>query len=599
MKPKTLNYIQLGEDYFMSENIEMTEDTGKKRFRLHIGKKGMIIGGIVIASLLALYLGISLYYENHFFYKSTVNGIPSGNATPKEVMASAAKKTDGFRLEVKEQSGSEVIEPEEVGLKMEDNVEGFEKLLKKQNGFAWISSLRKPSAYESKVLISYDKDKLASRIQTLKDVSNPDIKESEDAKLIYENGSYSIQPEVYGNHVDLDKLTKLMGDALTNLKTSVDLEKSQCYYLPALTKDDETLQKSAKNLNTKLQMTYSFVGDGVNETIPKETLAGFMSADEKGNITYKDDAIRAFVKEMADKYNTAGKPVTIQSSWGGTATVPGGSYGIKIDQAKEVAQIKADLEAGKNVSRDFNYSMKAERNPSTYLEVNLTAQHVYFIQNGNQVLSSDVVTGDTPKGRGTDPGVWYITNKGKNVTLRGQNYATPVAYWMHFYNGEGFHDATWQPSFGGTYYLVRGSHGCVNLPLSFAAKLYAAVPVGTPVYIYNKPGTENNAPNVKDAENMTNAISALTANPITTDSESQIAALEKQYKKLTPQAKGMVNNYAALQNARAQLDALKSGAAVPAAPAAPVAPATPAAPTGQETPAAPAGQGTGEQAPTA
>ena len=98
---------------------------------------------------------------------------------------------------------------------------------------------------------------------------------------------------------------------------------------------------------------------------------------------------------------------------------------------------------------------------------------------------------------------------------------------------------------------------------------------------------------------MTNAISALTANPITTDSESQIAALEKQYKKLTPQAKGMVNNYAALQNARAQLDALKSGAAVPAAPAAPAAPATPAAPTGQETPAAPAGQGNGEQAPTA
>jgi hypothetical protein len=100
---------------------------------------------------------------------------------------------------------------------------------------------------------------------------------------------------------------------------------------------------------------------------------------------------------------------------------------------------------------------------------------------------------------------------------------------------------------------------------------------------------------------MTNAISALTANPITTDSESQIAALEKQYKKLTPQAKGMVNNYAALQNARAQLDALKSGAAVPAAPAAPAAPATPAAPAGQDSPAqgTQAGQSNEAQAPTA
>ncbi|MDD6667905.1 MAG: peptidoglycan binding domain-containing protein [Lachnospiraceae bacterium] len=539
----------------MTETNEMTGQVKSKKGR---GKIGLIIVGIVIAAILAVYLGISLYYENHFFYKSTVNGISSSNATPEEVMKKVAKKTDGFSLEVKERSGTEVIKPDEVGLKTEDNKKGFEKLLKKQNGFAWIGSLRKTTAYESKVLITYDADKLNSRLQTLKDVSNPNITESQDAKLVYQDGSYYIQPEVYGNHVDMDKLTKLAGEALINLSGPIDLEKSQCYYMPTLTKDDETLQKSAANLNQKLQINYTFSGDGVNETIPKETMAGFMTTDDKGEIVYNDDAIRAFVKQMASKYNTAGKPITIKSSWGGNVTVPGGSYGIKIDQSKEAAQIKSDLEAGKDVTRDFNYSQKAERNPSTYLEVNITAQHVYYIKNGQQALSSDVVTGNVTKGRGTDPGAWYIQSKQRNAVLHGADYETPVAYWMPFHNGEGFHDATWQPSFGGTYYLIRGSHGCVNLPKSFAATLYATVPAGTPVFVYNMPGTENNAPNTKDAESLKQDIANLASTPITAASESTIAALEKRYSKMAPQAKALVTNYSVLQDARAKLDAIKA-----------------------------------------
>ncbi|MDD6351575.1 MAG: peptidoglycan binding domain-containing protein [Lachnospiraceae bacterium] len=545
----------------MSETNEMT---GQEKTRKGLSKKALIIGGIVIAAILAVYLGVSLYYENHFFYKSTVNGISSSNATPEDVMKAVAKKTDGFTLQVKEQSGTETIKPDEVGLKTEDNKKGFEKLLKKQNGFAWIGNLGKSKAYESKVLIAYDKDKLNSRLQTLQDVSNPNVTESEDAKLVYQDGAYAIQPEVYGNHVDMDKLTKLAGDALTNLSSSIDLEKSQCYYMPTLTKDDETLKKSETNLNEKLKMTYTFSGDGVNETIPKETMAGFMSTDDKGEVIYNDDAISAFVKQMAEKYNTAGKPITIKSSWGGNVTVPGGSYGIKIDQSKEVAQIKSDLEAGKDVTRDFNYSQKAQRNPTTYMEVNITAQHVYYIKDGQQVLSSDVVTGNVNKGRGTDPGAWYIQGKQKNAVLRGADYATPVAYWMPFHNGEGFHDATWQPSFGGTYYLIRGSHGCVNLPKSFAATLYATVPAGTPVFVYNMPGTENNAPNVKDAESLKQDIANLVASPITAASESTIAALEKRYSKMAPQGKALVTNYSDLQNARAQLNAIKAGTAAPA-----------------------------------
>jgi len=56
-------------------------------------------------------------------------------------------------------------------------------------------------------------------------------------------------------------------------------------------------------------------------------------------------------------------------------------------------------------------------------------------------------------------------------------YETMVQYWMPFEgNGIGFHDATWQPSFGGSMYANGyGSHGCVNLSYSDAQTLYGII----------------------------------------------------------------------------------------------------------------------------
>ena len=70
-------------------------------------------------------------------------------------------------------------------------------------------------------------------------------------------------------------------------------------------------------------------------------------------------------------------------------------------------------------------------------------------------------------------------------TLRGENYATFVNYWMAFYNHYGLHDATWRREFGGDIYLTDGSHGCVNLPKDKAGELFELVEVGTPVIVYD------------------------------------------------------------------------------------------------------------------
>ena len=63
-------------------------------------------------------------------------------------------------------------------------------------------------------------------------------------------------------------------------------------------------------------------------------------------------------------------------------------------------------------------------------------------------------------------------------------YETDVSFWMPFNGGIGFHDAEWQPYFGGDRYLYGGSHGCINLPYDSAAMLYELIDYDVPIICF-------------------------------------------------------------------------------------------------------------------
>ena len=121
-----------------------------------------------------------------------------------------------------------------------------------------------------------------------------------------------------------------------------------------------------------------------------------------------------------------------------------------------------------------------------YIDVNIENQHVILFENARKVMESDCVSGLPTAERRTHKGVFKIDYKQRNRILRGSQrlYASFVNYWMPFDGGIGLHDATWRGSFGGNIYKYSGSHGCVNLPLSFAKKLYARVYAGETVWVH-------------------------------------------------------------------------------------------------------------------
>ena len=212
-------------------------------------------------------------------------------------------------------------------------------------------------------------------------------------------------------------------------------------------------------------------------------------------------------------------------------------------------------------TRDLNYSMTANSHEGndygdSYVEINLTAQHLFLYKDGQLVIDSDFVSGNASKENGSPTGAYGITYTQKDATLRGDDYETPVAYWMPFAGNVGMHDASWRSKFGGSIYKYGGSHGCINLPVNVAKVIYENVGKNYPVLVYELPGTEStNSTNPKAAEEVEKLIEEI--GTVTEDSGDAIKKAETAYDKLSATEKIYVKNYDTLTKTRKQFEKKK------------------------------------------
>jgi lipoprotein-anchoring transpeptidase ErfK/SrfK len=110
---------------------------------------------------------------------------------------------------------------------------------------------------------------------------------------------------------------------------------------------------------------------------------------------------------------------------------------------------------------------------------------MWFYKNGLLITQGDVVTGTYGSDKTRTPvGIYKIDYKEKNATLKGEDYAAPVEFWLPFNGGIGIHDASWRNAFGGELYKTGGSHGCINSPYDVAKTIFDNIEVGTPVICY-------------------------------------------------------------------------------------------------------------------
>ena len=488
-------------------------------------KIAAVCGGVVVLAGAVgggLYWHESLKYQTCFLPGTIVDGMDVTGKTASEVEDAIAEQLKGYTLTINgREELSESITGESVGLYAEFD-DTLEKAVAAQKPMDWGKYRFGKAVNEvnTDALLHYSSEMLDEAVAGLSCMDRENMREPQDARISdYDSatGSYTIIKEDEGTELLEDKVKEAVASAIMSLSESVNLEEQGCYLSPAVTSGDEALKTACESMNRYVgtKITYKF-GDR-SETLSGNEIHNWLTVNGT-SVGVSEAKAAEYVKNLASAYNTAYKPKTLKTSYGKNVTITTGSYGWKIDQTKETAALVDLIKNGEQTSREPEYSQKAASRSgndygNTYVEINLTAQHLYFYVDGKLLVQSDFVSGNAAKGWSTPAGAYALTYKQRNATLKGQGYATPVSYWMPFNGGIGLHDANWRKTFGGTIYKNKGSHGCINLPPAVAKTIYENISAGDPVLCYHLDGTESSSTSgtKKDGEAETTAAPATTA----------------------------------------------------------------------------------------
>ncbi len=529
-------------------------------------KAGLTVVGIVTV-LAVIYMGISIYFQSHFCFGTTIDGIKVGGKTPEQVEKLIQHEIENYSIRLSGREGAnEIISGKDIQIEPVFDGEAAD-LLEKQQGFYWAKYLFTGQALELKRVVSYDESSLEKELDKLSITDQSKQREPVNAGWEYKDENYVLVPADYGTVINKNTLKRMVGEAILVLADELDLDEANCYAAPEISDDNPKLLELLENLNRSLCMIFTYDFDESTEVIEKETIAGWLSASDDMEIQVNEEAVAEYVKALGKKYNTAYYPKTLETSYGSTVTIQNGHYGWWINSAEETAQLISDIKAGEDVTREPVYSLRANSHGEndygdSYVEINLTAQHLFVYKDGKLVVESDFVSGCVAKNHATPTGAFAVTYKTKDAVLRGADYETPVNYWMPFNGDIGMHDLTSRRAFGGDIYLTNGSHGCINLPLSAAKTIYETIEQGWPVLVYQLPGTQSTSVMQSSANKVINAINAI--GEVSLASETAITTARTMYDALDASTKTYVTNYDVLVSAETLLAQLKAETASPA-----------------------------------
>lgn len=500
-------------------------------------KKVLLTIIIVLAVIIAggAIFGYNLYNrykEDPTFIKgTTLNGEPVDGELPKQIADRFSEQFDTSRTRVViTENGKDSIEGTLEDFGYSYDRQAFEEFLtetrdeQRKDFSTLISTLM--NGYRMTASESYlnDTDAIPALV-TSSGLAQKRIK-TVDNKIVFdqEKNRYHVEEGAIGNEIDEEALQKIVSDILYQKvneeelpdEIRIDIPKEVYISLPPAG-DIQEMQKECDERNLELakeeiidsykDITITHLFGEQTEVLDYELFGKWMQVDDDLNVIFDQDSIDNYVIWLKETYDTLYLDRTFVTTGGKTVVIPAGTneYGYSIDYETECAQLLADLMSKNSIARepvyvetnDYGNPYYNSRNGvddlnGTYVEVNLTKQHLWYYVNGQLLVESDIVSGSVAKKAETQTGVFPLAWKQSPETLTGadaegsNSYSVEVKYWMPFYNGQGLHDATFRNEFGGDIYKKNGSHGCINLPFSAAEKIYKNIEIGVPIVIYKE-----------------------------------------------------------------------------------------------------------------
>ena len=170
------------------------------------------------------------------------------------------------------------------------------------------------------------------------------------------------------------------------------MEEEGCYALPKFTAESKEVQAACDSMNQYIKASITYPMDE-NVVVDKNLISTWLTVDESMNVVFNENGVREWMVSFGDQYDTMGAARTITTPWGKTAEVSGGDYGWSIDEETESAALINSIKNGEVVTREPAYYIggtAASHGPqdwgTTYAEVDLSAQHMWYIQDGAVVL---------------------------------------------------------------------------------------------------------------------------------------------------------------------------------------------------------------------
>lgn len=371
---------------------------------------------------------------------------------------------------------------------------------KEQTPGSWIVDTFRPKRYEIKPKLQREHkaakeeaDYLSGHLSVIRegwDLQNPSVilEKTENGYQLTDEKTHYFQTQ---------KAVDTIVDAVMSGLDSVNLEEAGCYVNLPYTKEEDRLYSVWKKIETFQDCRIVYLFGEEQEVVDASVVCdwilldgeGGFAFDEDGNLAVDEEKQLAYIDRLAKEYDTYGKTREFQATRGTIVEIAGGTYGNQLDKKAEKAYLQEAFARKAHEEHEPQYLKKAwvqgkEDIGNTYIEIDMTQQHMYYYVEGECIVETPIVTGNMLRRRQTPASVCYIYAKQKNRILRGPGYASHVNFWMPVKGGIGIHDAAWRKEFGGDIYKTDGSHGCINTPYEAVEIMYELAPVGTPVIMF-------------------------------------------------------------------------------------------------------------------
>lgn len=487
-----------------AEDSQMTDKQSaiKSRRRLYIIITIIVV--ILIAMTIAgiAYYKKAAYYQTHFFPNMRINGLDCSDSETAEIIELLDRPIQNYSLKITGrdcktgEAGAIIgeITSGDIRLSFGDTKTAVEELLSQQKPYQWIWAYfgEQNDCYVEQSIV-FDEGILETIIKSWDACRKSNMVKAEDAYISETpgpDGYYEIIPETVGTELDVNEVVRLAGEGIQAQQDVIDLEEEGCYREASVRQDDRKLTEVVDTANRWLSTSITYDWNGTEVILEHEKIAEWVGIED-GKAVLDEEGVADFVKEQAAAYDTYGKKKKFVTTLGTEITLLSRNYGWKTDTAAETEELIRLIHQGSSVRREPLYSVTAMQKGvndigNSYVEADLTNQHLYLYQNGSIVLETDFVSGTMVSTYDcvTPEGIFGLSYKTMNAVLKGATYRTPVSYWMPFYGNYGMHDASWRSSFGGQIFITNGSHGCINLPPDMAGQIYQYVSEGFPVICY-------------------------------------------------------------------------------------------------------------------